>query len=183
LTKGCQSLKVLPSFIAIGLVPPRQIALRPTAIFRRTRTRATGTNWVGLLGISIQYSFNSDFVFPIIPNIVDVGKPVIPVKSEAAQWNIRTGRMQFPRSIVDGANIKLKQMNAVPANRNLKGTMQLTQGDGRGNQDASPDHRADSQKVDFQLEGFGCRMHPKFLPASSSKRNCPTLWGTLVMYF
>jgi hypothetical protein len=57
--------------------------------------------------------------------------------------------------------------------------MQLTQGDGRGNQDASPDHRTDAQKVDLQLEDFGYRSHPQFLPASPSKRNCPTLWGTL----
>ena len=126
LAKGCQSLKVLPSFIAIGLVPPRQIALRPTSIFRRTRTRAASANGIGLLGTRIQYGFDTDLVFPIVPHVVDAGKPVIPAKPEAAQWNIRTRGMQFPRSIVDGANIKLKQVNAVPPHRGLKDPVQLT---------------------------------------------------------
>jgi hypothetical protein len=76
-------------------------------------------------------------------------RPIGTAKPEAAQWNIRISGMQFPRSIVDSANIKLKQVNAVSAHRDLQNLMQLTQSDGRGNQHAPPDHRTDPQKVDL----------------------------------
>lgn len=62
-----QSFQVLSGIIAIGLVPPRQIAFGSTTFFGRTRTRAAGANWIGFLGISIHYGFNTDLMFPIIP--------------------------------------------------------------------------------------------------------------------
>jgi|GEM_PF-6460445 len=36
--------------------------------------------------------------------------------------------MQFTRPIVDGPNVKLEKVHAVPTHRNLKDPMQLTQG-------------------------------------------------------
>ena len=82
-----------------------------------------------------------------------------------------------------GVNVEVVEMNALPAHACLQDAMQLSQRHGCRHQHAPPDHRADTQQSDLQLNdarGFFQAGHADLMPSPAQICNCPTVFGTSV---
>jgi len=61
-------------------------------------------------------------------------------------------RRQLGRAVAGGAEAELEEVDALPAHRDLDDPVQLTQARRGGRQQAAPDHRAELEQPDLQLE-------------------------------
>jgi hypothetical protein len=140
------------------VIPPGHEALRTAAILGRARAVASSAGGIGLPSLRFQPALDADLVAPGDVQVVLVDEPRALAKAQRRQRHVRRRCRHLPRAIARGAEMKVVEVDALPAHRHLDHAVQLTQGEARWHQNPTPDHRADPGQPDFYpRDRFGVR--------------------------
>ena len=95
-------------------------------------------------------------VLPPAPHVVDVAKLRIAAKPEIRKGNVHGLAVQMRASVHDASDAELKEVNRFPSHRHLEHAVKFVQRHGFRNKTASPNHWADPQQPDIQLQNRSC---------------------------
>jgi hypothetical protein len=142
------------SFFRNPSVAAREKIGYPSAILRRTGGVALDAVGIGSTRLQLQFDFKPDFVFPGDVEVVFVDETRAPAKLKLAKRNIRRPATELPGTKIGGAQVEQKEVNALPARRDLEYAVQFPQRRARRRLHSPPDHWADPLKPDLELQNF-----------------------------
>jgi hypothetical protein len=126
----------------------------PAAVLRRAGSIPIQANGISPLRVSLMTSLKTNLVLPWAIEVVLIAEAGAQAEPKLGERDIRRPGRQFQGAEPSCPKYELEQVNALPAHRHLDDTMQFPQGHAGWDLNPTPDHGADAEQPNLELQDF-----------------------------